>query len=515
MTVERVERTAVGVAIWADSKAREAACPGCGLRSSKVHSRYDRKLADGAVAGQPVVLRLQVRRYFCDNQDCPVRTFAEQIEGVTSKHARRTGLARRMLEQVGLALAGRAGSRLAGALGVPTGRHTLLRLIDALPVPPVGTVAVLGVDDFALRRGHVYGTVLINIESSRPVDVLSDRTAESLAAWLSEHPGTQIVCRDRATAYAEAVRTAAPEAIQVADRFHLWQNLAQAVEKCVVAHRGCLAEPVAEQAEQPTVTPPVQAVDTGPLTTGKRAENTRQRHAAVHELYDKGVGITAVSRLLGMDHKTVLRYARAATAEELLAPPRSHYGPLRRYQAYLNQRWNEGCTDSSRLFTEIQAMGYRGSSRTVRRWLEPLRASPAPAPTITEAPSIRQVTGWLTRHPDNVNDDEKRQLTRILDRCPELAAVAERVRDFGTMMTTLDGHRLGEWIDTTVALTMPPLQAFARNLRKDFDAVTAGLTLPWSSGRVEGHVNRVKMLKRQMFGRASFSLLRKRILCTT
>ncbi|WP_238598275.1 ISL3 family transposase [Saccharothrix sp. ALI-22-I] len=302
--------------IWARPRTPDALCPGCGLRSSRVHSRYDRRLADAAIGGRPVVLRLRVRRYFCAGVDCPVRTFAEQVEGLTAKHARRTGLARTILEQVGLALAGRAGSRLATLPGLPAAHSTLLRLVHALPDPQVGTVAVLGVDDFALRRGHVYGTVLVDIESGRLVDVLPDRTAEPVAAWLRAHPGTRVVCRDRATAYAEAARDAAPDAVQVADRFHLWRNLRDAVEKIAAAHRDCLRPPEhATDAEPcgPESAAPAEATAPGELE-GKRAANTRRRHAAVHDLLDKGVAITAIAEALGMDRKTVRRCANADTA---------------------------------------------------------------------------------------------------------------------------------------------------------------------------------------------------------
>jgi transposase len=277
---------------------------------------------------------------------------------------------------------------------------TLLRLLRAVHDPPTRTPTVLGVDDFALRRGHVYATVLIDIETGRPVDVLTDRTAETLTAWLQAHPGVEIICRDRAGAYAEGARLGAPEALQVADRWHVWNNLAAAVERTIAQHRGCLRHPDTpdryhkpDSDDESATTP----VDTPPARTDRIASHTRERHAVIHDLVGDGFGISAISAKLGLARGTVRRFARATTVDELLVNDGTGHRPsvLEEFKLHLTQQWNRGCTNAALLLKDIQTQGYQGSYQLLRDYLRPFRTAmaipqPAPAPL-----KVRRVVGWI------------------------------------------------------------------------------------------------------------------------
>ncbi|TDC07479.1 ISL3 family transposase [Streptomyces sp. 8K308] len=488
-------------------------CPDCGTWSGRVHSSYLRFPADVPAAGRRVLLSLHVRRFSCQDASCGRRTFVEQVPGLTRRHSRWSERLRSTLAAVGLALAGRAGARMARVFGVSVSRHTVLRLVDALPEPHPPAPRVVGVDEYATRKGHSYGSVLVDVESRRPVDLLPDREASSLARWLATRPGIEVVCRDRAPFYAEGATAGAPQAIQVADRYHLWHNLGEATEREVARHRGCLQVLIPQPPPDPAPTPTATATLDSPWPTGHRfADRTRATHARVHALLAAGHSRRAIQRQLRMTYRTVKRYADAARPEDLFQGQwqNNRTSALDEYKPYLDDRWSQGCTNAWKLWEEIIPLGYQGSYGVVSAYIRKKRTSPGPVTARPPAPRV--VAGWILRRPESLTDVEQLRLKAVLAQCPELDALTGHVRSFARMLTERQGHRLPQWLDAVRDDDLPSLHTLAAGIERDRDAVIAGLTLPWNSGVVEGHVNRIKMLKRQMFGRAGFRLLRKRVL---
>jgi transposase len=467
-------------------------CPRCGGLTGQVHGYCERTVADVPADGRPVVVRVRVRRLRCPALDCPVQTFREQVQGVLDRYQRRTVRLAGLAGEVARRLAGRAGAGLLAVLGVPLSRDTALRVLLGLPLPEVGVPRVLGVDDFALRRGQVYATVLIDAGTGERVDVLDGRKAEVLEGWLHSHPGVEIVCRDGSGAYGEAVRRALPGAIQVSDRWHLWHGLAEAALKEVAAHSSCWA------AAGP------------PLRHGKQAETTAERWRQVHDLLGKGTGLLECSRRLSLSLNTVKRYARAGEPERMIRAPRYRATLVDPYRDHLRaRRAQDPAVAVTVLLAEIRARGYPGSMNLLYRYITQGRVE-ADRPHL----SRKRVTRLLLTRPDALSDAQRSLLSDLTGACPEMTSLAGLIRSFAALLRPdpANAARLRAWTATARACDLPHIHTFVRGLELDERAVTAGLTLPFHNGRTEGVNTKTKMIKRQMYGRAGFDLLRHRIL---
>jgi transposase len=416
------------------------------------------------------------------------------------------GVARGHLRDIGATLGGRPGARFAARRAIHTGRTTPIRLVRGMPAPAVPTPTVLGVDDVALRRGHRDGTILVDAEARRVVDLLEDPSAEALVAWLADHAGVERIGRDRDGVYAGAASRGAPGARQIADRWHLAHNLAQAVER--VAGRALAGLRTAEEsANAPAATAPVAP----PAARGRLAARTERRHAEVHALLGEGLTIAAAARRLGLDWRTVRKFAAAPTAAPLTGAGR-YRTTLDPVRPYLAQRWGEGQHVAAALFGELRARGDRGSERTVRAYLSRWRAATPPPAAEAGLPRPRTLAGLLLRRPATPDERTERLLDDLGQRSPELAAARRLAQGFLRLLGERRGDELAAWVADVDGTGPPELRAFSRNLQRDWAAVTAGLTERWSSGPVEGHLNKLELVKRRMYGRAKFDLLRRRVL---
>jgi transposase len=514
-------------------------CPLCGVRSRRIHSRYARTLTDLPWGQHRVRLHLTVRKFRCLNAPCPRRIFTERLPEVAAPYARRTTRLTQVLYLLAIALGGEAAARLVRRLGFTAGATTLLGLIRRTPLPSRPTPRVLGVDDWALRKGHTYGTILVDLERHTVVDLLPDRLAPTLAQWLRTHPGTEIIARDRAHAYADGIRQGAPAAQQVADRWHLLHNLFEVLEDLLLQHRPALraaATPAElEPGREGMAATTLADTAPGPLTPHRprhgpqrQTELSQRRHArrveqyeAIRRLTAAGADANDIARRLGVHRRTVYRYRALATPPE---PPRQQRSPRRRvltpHEPYLLARWQAGCRNGMRLYRELRAQGYPHGASTVMRFVAQLRREEAAGQPIgtraraeaVPVPTARHVAVLFLRRPEGLTAEDQAYLEQLQEADATVTTVYQLTQTFTTMVRERGGAQLEEWLGAVERSDVPALQRFAKGLRADQAAVRAGLTEVWSNGPTEGHVNKLKLVKRQMYGRATFDLLRQRVL---
>ncbi len=512
-----------GVIVISISAVRNAACPVCGICSWHVHSRYCRTLRDLPCQGAVVRICLHTHRFYCRVQDCRCRIFTQRLPALTSQYSRQTGRHRDALLAIGYALGGEAGYRLCNQLGIVSSADTILRALKqhADPKPHRG-VRVLGVDDWAWRRGHRYGTVLVDLERHQPIDLLPDRESETLAQWLRVHPSIEIISRDRAGAYAEGARQGAPGAVQVADRFHLFCNLATALQR-VLERLASLLRRVELPELSPQASseiPPVQEVAREARTKRNQHEQQRQQSRekrkalfeAVREAHQRGVTKRTIAREFGVTPLTVRRYLKAKEFPE--RAPRRRQSELDSFRGYLEKRWAEGCNNASQLCRELRQQGYSGQRSRVKEYLQPWRtnSSSASSQPRRKLPNVRLIAFWLAKPPTQRTPDEQRWVEAVITSHPQVATAEHLAQQFRQVFEDRDSDALKAWLARSVAAQIPELKRFVTGLQRDYEAVTAAVEQHWSNGQVEGQIHRLKLLKRQMYGRSGFPLLRRRVL---
>jgi transposase len=515
-----------------------ASCPCCGTICQRVQSRYTRTLRDLPASGRLVHLIVRVRRFFCQERTCVRKIFAERFSSLTLPRVKFTLRLQETLREMGFALGGEAGARLGKHLSIPGSPETILRLVKRAQLPAVSSPRVVGIDDWSWKRRLRYGTLICDLERNRPIDVLPDREVTTVSAWFENHPTVEIVSRDHSSEYAAAIRKGAPQALQVADRWHLGKNLAESVQTLLARCRAEIrrglqvqAEPSQERDETESVPEEERRPARGRLVQlareGRRAQKL-DRYTQVVELHHQGLRAADIASRVGIGERTVHRWLRNGSFPEARRR-RRRPSLIDPYERYVLMWWREGNRNGLQLYRDLTSRDYKGSSKAMYNYLATLwtpqshssQSSPSKpqgrkripsSPAPLENFSAQRATGLFVGHPEKLDEMSREELALIRQVSPSAEAAYGLAQAFMQMIWEQTGQQLDTWLSQVEASHLPELESFAKGIQQDKAAVLAGLTLPWSTGPVEGHVNRLKLLKRSMYGRAQLPLLRARVL---
>jgi transposase len=491
-------------------------CPSCHKYSNHIHSTYKRTVQDLPCFAHKTHLQLFAHKFYCRNPHCPEKIFTERFGDAIAPYKRMTNRLSELLSSLILQLSGRRAERLCRLLHIQMSDSTLERMLYQKPLPEIKTPKVLGVDDWAVKKRHRYGSILVDLEKHKIIDVLQDRETTALQKWLEEHPGVQIVSRDRYANYSNAITAALPHARQVVDRWHLLQNLCTDLKRLVERNHQHLKYIRYKQ---------IQKLQRARITLSHRkvkkaaAKHTASFQRRSHQirqikgLYRKGMPLKAIARTLGMGRSTVKKYLH------LKEPPcrrPSYQVNIALFDPYIRKRLKEVAgIKLQQLYLEIKQRGYNGSRSTAcayfHRYINGASRPRAPRlPDIFYLPS--KVSFLLLKKQEQLRDGELKLVKTLCKHCPEIQTAYQMTTEFKEMMEQQQGSCLQRWIDKVIVSGSSELKSFAKGLLSDFEAVKNAFTLPWSNGPVEGLINKLKTIKRLMYGRASFELLRKKLL---
>ena len=558
MAIEAVYPTQTHLTVQVTCMYKSACCPLCQHSSERIHGRYSRTVADMPCGGRRVTLALTVRKFVCRTPDCPRQIFTERLPALVQSYARMTNRLREALEALGFTTCAEAAECLAPKLGMAVTAPTLLRYMRVVSLALPQKVRILGIDDWAWKKGQTYGTILVDLELHRPIELLPDREASTVAAWLRGHPEVEIVSRDRGGEYAAAARKGAPQAQQVADRFHLVKNLRETLKDLMERKQSCLPEaeehasdaipdraqgrargikylevkPETEQGKRYRIMSAyprqsAQDMTSAALRTQVRRDKRSARYEAVRTLHQQGFGIREIARRLKICRATVRRFVSADTFPEKSKLPqrRSLLDP---YRPYILTRWQEGCWNSVQLYDELKARGYPASAPLLRRFLAELRkkqreagdptmlpldatgttvevpAGLPPQPDITARMSATRASWLFVSQAGKLDEKQTQHVEQIRAAHPDLESAYQLSQEFVMMLAERRAADLESWLTQAEHSGLPEFKKMVKGIRQDYAAVKAAFSSMWSNGQVEAQVNCLKLQKRIVFGRANF-----------
>jgi transposase len=537
LVIEQVSVTKE-VTITVRAASPTTSCPCCGTIAKRVQSRYTRTLRDLPVSGRSACLIVRVRRFFCQEKTCVRKIFAERFPSLTLPRVKFTLRLQETLREMGFALGGEAGARLGKHLSIPGSPDTIVRLVKQAQLPAASSPRVVGIDDWSWKRRLRSGTLICDLESSRPIDVLPDREVKTVSAWFESHPTVEIVSRDRSSEYATAITKGAPQALQVADRWHLGKNLADSISTLLARcraeiRRALLVQAMPERGREDTE-PMLEEERRAPRSRSveqaqfARRAQKQDRYAQVVELHHQGVKAAEIASRVGIGARTVHRWLRNGSFPEARRR-RRRPSLIDPYERYVLMWWQQGPRNGSQLYRALTAQGYKGSPKAMYNYLATLRtprsntstscsSKPRERKSVPSSPaplenfSAQRATWLFVCQPDELDERQQAELALIRQASQSAETAYRLAQAFMQMIREQTGEPLDTWLAEVEASHLPELESFARGIQHDKAAVLAGLTLPWSQGPVEGHVNRLKLIKRSMYGRAKLPLLRARVL---
>ena len=542
IAIDGVYPTKTHLTIQVTCVLKSADCPLCQHPSERIHGSYGRTVADVPCGGRRVTLALTVRKFVCCTTDCPRKIFTERLPTLVQPYARMTTRLSELLQTLGFATCGELGERLVPKLGMCGSGPTLLRRMRAVCIPPPKSVRILGIDDWAWKKGQTYGTILVDLETRRPIDLLPDRSTKTVSAWLRRHPEVEIVSRDRGGEYAAAAKQGAPQAQQVADRFHLLKNLRERLKELMDRRQSCLPEveeqasdaipakaqgikgkSLHESAEPPgepeaekhyrTIPPfPYQrpaGMSYDAFQKQVRRDKRVARYEDVHTLFEQGLSQRAIARKLKLSRKTVGKFVQAGAYPERYASTtgtsRSLLDP---YKGYLLERWQQGCRNSVQLYDEITARGFTGSAPLLRKFLAELRKkhqqagsasvltldtsrqtieippSLPPKPRIASRLSATRASWLFVSQAGKLDTKQTQHVEQIRAGHPGLEKAYQLSQEFVMMLAERREADLDPWLLQAEKSGLPELKKLAKGIRQDYAAVKAALSSQWSNDHV-------------------------------
>ena len=504
-----------GITLHLHGKRKTAQCPECFKRSDSVHSCRRRRIQHLPCSGHTLWLVFSVRHWYCRNPACSRKIFAESLAPFAGSHQQSSQALQNLQRQLGLIAGGEAGKRAATAVGLRCSTDTLLRRVINTPETKQSGAPHVGIDEWAWHRGHRYGTLIVNLDTHRPLVLLPGRDQRTLATWFRKYPEIQVVSRDRSGVYATAAREGAPQARQVADRWHLLKNIGDALERMMYRHipliRLVASELSPKKSPDPEPSVPAASLRHPERLKQQTRKKRHQRWTEVMALHNKGCSFREISRITGLSRVTVSRWVRSGTFPKMSTRPPKR-GLLDPWREWLKEQRESGNYNASRIWREMVARGFTGSETIVRDAVAKWRGWNPPVTTAVRLPSVSRVSRWLM--PWRITRDEENYASRFIslmcEKEPELKIAQQLALEFYRILKTQNKSQLSSWFTRVHESGSAEFRRVAAGMEADAAAICEAISSRWSNGVVEGHVNRLKMLKRQMYGRAGFELLRQR-----